>query len=138
VPVSHRVFVGGLPRDATEACLTQFFGRFGKVVEFRIIYDPVTGASKGFGFASFVNRADAEAVRARKVVHYNHRTLNVGEAKLNPNNNNNNNSSSGGNNATAAAAAGANDGAANAASAPQLQEESKPQADAPAAAAAGQ
>lgn len=82
VPVSHRVFVGGLPRDATEAQLTQFFGRFGPVVEFRIIYDVVTGQSKGFGFASFVRKADADDMKARKTVVYANRPLNLGEARL--------------------------------------------------------
>ena len=108
VPVSNRVFVGGLPRDATEAQLTQFFGRFGPVVEFRIIYDPLSGHSKGFGFASFVRRADADAVKAKKSVTFMHRTLNVGEAKLNPNNSTANGSSAAaaGNGAAAAAAGG--------------------------------
>jgi hypothetical protein len=82
VPVSHRVFVGGLPRDATEAQLTQFFGRFGPVVEFRIIYDAVSGQSKGFGFASFVSKGDADDMKARKSVMYANRPLNLGVARL--------------------------------------------------------
>lgn len=57
------VYVGNVPWRATEDDLAEVFERFGPVVSIRIIQDPETGRSRGYGFVEF-----ASAEIARRVV----------------------------------------------------------------------
>jgi RNA recognition motif-containing protein len=48
--MAFKIFVGNLSWNATEDALKQLFAEFGEVVSVRIVADPYTGRSKGFGF----------------------------------------------------------------------------------------
>lgn len=56
-----KLFVGGLgPKVGAEA-LREVMEQFGEVVEARVVYDRVTGRSRGFGFVTVVGRSAAMA-----------------------------------------------------------------------------
>ncbi|KAJ4462162.1 putative glycine-rich RNA-binding protein 4 [Paratrimastix pyriformis] len=48
-----RLFVGGLAWETTSESLRRAFAEFGEVISARIITDPFSGKSKGFGFIKF-------------------------------------------------------------------------------------
>lgn len=50
-----KVFVGGLDYQLTDDQFVAHFEEFGKVKEAQIVRDPVTNASRGFGFVTFIN-----------------------------------------------------------------------------------
>ena len=56
----HKLFVGSLPWSVTSDGLKELFAQYGEISEAIIISDRNTGRSKGFGFVSFVNEADAQ------------------------------------------------------------------------------
>lgn len=56
-----RLFVGGLPWAADERELGQAFSGFGTVVDIKVIRDPETGRSRGFGFVTLSNQEEATA-----------------------------------------------------------------------------
>ncbi|HAA56862.1 MAG TPA: RNA-binding protein, partial [Myxococcales bacterium] len=58
--MSKKLFVGGLRWGTTEDTLLDAFSQFGDVEEAKIITDRETGRSRGFGFVTFANDADAE------------------------------------------------------------------------------
>jgi hypothetical protein len=47
---NRRLFVGGVPHDASEAALLKFFSQWGKVQEVRLGVHADTGKSRGFAF----------------------------------------------------------------------------------------
>ncbi len=51
--VSFKIFVGGLEPDVTEDDLTEYFSKFGKVVERIIKVDRTTRKNRGFAFVGF-------------------------------------------------------------------------------------
>ena len=55
------IFVGSLPREATNDDLQQIFGAFGQVSSAMVIKDKFTGESRGFGFVEMTNKAEAES-----------------------------------------------------------------------------
>lgn len=55
------IYVGNLPREATEDDLRQAFEAFGKLMAVNIIKDKFSGESKGFGFVEMQKRSEAEA-----------------------------------------------------------------------------
>ncbi|MBC8359250.1 MAG: RNA-binding protein, partial [Candidatus Aminicenantes bacterium] len=55
------VYVGNLPREATEGDLKEAFEAFGEVTSAKIITDKFTGDSRGFGFVEMSNSAEAQA-----------------------------------------------------------------------------
>lgn len=55
------LFVRNLPWKADEEVVSEFFSKFGKVQNVKILYDRQTGKAKGIGFVNFANRQDAEA-----------------------------------------------------------------------------
>jgi len=57
------VYVGNLPWKATEDDLLALFREHGPIVDVRIIQDPATGRSRGYGFVEF----DGAALVARAV-----------------------------------------------------------------------
>jgi RNA recognition motif-containing protein len=59
--MGKKLFVGGLAWATTDEGLRQAFSRFGEVTESKVVMDRETGRSRGFGFVSFANEADAEA-----------------------------------------------------------------------------
>jgi len=55
------VFVGDLSTDIEQHQLREAFTVYGEISDCKIIRDPATMKSKGYGFVSFVNKADAES-----------------------------------------------------------------------------
>eukprot|EP00798_Chlamydomonas_sp_ICE-L_P027254 gene27254-2237_t len=56
----HQLFVGDLPADITDAQLYNAFCTSGQCSDVRIMWDHVTGRSKGYGFVSFHIKEDAD------------------------------------------------------------------------------
>lgn len=55
------IYVGNLPREATEEDLRQAFEAFGQVTSVKIITDKFTGHSRGFGFVEISSNSEAQA-----------------------------------------------------------------------------
>ncbi len=55
------IYVGNLPREATEDDLRQAFEAFGQVASAKIITDKYTGDSKGFGFVEMPNSPEVQS-----------------------------------------------------------------------------
>jgi len=54
-----RIYVGNLPCDATEDDVYALFSTFGKVKSVKLMVDPVTGYSRGFGFVEMSSEENA-------------------------------------------------------------------------------
>ncbi|KAJ8478358.1 hypothetical protein OPV22_022085 [Ensete ventricosum] len=59
-PHGSEVFIGGLPRDASEEDLRELAEPFGDIFEVRVMKDKDTKESKGFAFIMFTNSAAAQ------------------------------------------------------------------------------
>jgi len=57
----NRVFVGGLSSGTTSENLYEFLGQFGRVLDAQVLFDPGTGKSRTYGFATYANEASAQA-----------------------------------------------------------------------------
>jgi len=55
-----KLYVGNLPWSVTNDSLRELFAPCGEVTEAIVITDKYSGRSKGFGFVTFANDADAE------------------------------------------------------------------------------
>jgi len=55
------IYVGNLPREASESDLRQAFEAFGQVSSAKVITDRFTGDSRGFGFVEMPNSSEAQA-----------------------------------------------------------------------------
>jgi len=55
------IYVGNLPREATEEDLRKAFESFGEITSAKIITDRFTGDSRGFGFVEMSNSSEAQA-----------------------------------------------------------------------------
>ncbi|XP_072982735.1 glycine-rich RNA-binding protein 2, mitochondrial-like isoform X2 [Typha latifolia] len=60
-----RLFVGGLSYDTNEAALMDAFSQHGEIIKVRVICDPTTGKSKGYGFVQFFMESEATAALQR-------------------------------------------------------------------------
>ncbi|UCC68381.1 MAG: RNA-binding protein [Armatimonadota bacterium] len=79
------VYVGNLPWQATEDDLAALFAEFGPIVNVRIIQDPVTGRSRGYGFVELASREDVpRAVASVDGRELNGRILVVSHARPRP------------------------------------------------------
>jgi RNA recognition motif-containing protein len=58
--MSKKLFVGNLPYGVTKEKLQEVFSAIGELEESTVIVDKFTGRSKGFGFVTFKNDADAD------------------------------------------------------------------------------
>lgn len=56
---AQKIFVGNLNYRTTEHQLKSYFRDVGGVVSARVVSDPATGRSRGFGFVEFETEADA-------------------------------------------------------------------------------
>ena len=67
----NKLFVGNLPWSMSLSDLEALFKEFGELTDFVIITDRMSGRSKGFGFVTFVNEADAakaiEALNGKEI-----------------------------------------------------------------------
>ena len=57
---SHKIFIGGLPPEATKFSLSNFFKRYGDVEYSIVMTDKVTYKSRGFGFVLFKNKTSVD------------------------------------------------------------------------------
>jgi hypothetical protein len=77
-----KLFVGGLSWNTSSDDLRAAFSRFGSIQDATVIMDRTTGRSRGFGFVSFENAADAaEAVKNMNGADLDGRTLKVNNAE---------------------------------------------------------
>ncbi|MGQ9627332.1 MAG: RNA recognition motif domain-containing protein [Anaerolineae bacterium] len=76
------IYVGNLPREATEADLREAFQAFGQVTSVTIIKDKFSGESRGFGFVEMPSKAEAQsAIAELNGKELKGRTLTVNEAR---------------------------------------------------------
>jgi len=76
------IYVGNLPREATEDDLREAFEAFGEVTSAKIITDKFTGDSRGFGFVEMSNNSEAQAaISGLDGKDLKGRTLRVNEAR---------------------------------------------------------
>ena len=59
--MSKKLFVGGLAWATDDAGLRTAFEQFGEVTEAKVITDRDTGRSRGFGFVTYAEAADADS-----------------------------------------------------------------------------
>jgi RNA-binding protein Musashi len=57
-----KLFIGGLSWETTIDGLQRYFSRFGEVVDAVVMKNPETGRSRGFGFVTFSDPANVDAV----------------------------------------------------------------------------
>jgi RNA recognition motif-containing protein len=76
------IYVGNLPREATEDDLREAFEAFGEVTSVKIITDRFTGDSRGFGFIEMPNSPEAQsAISGLDGKELKGRSLRVNEAR---------------------------------------------------------
>ncbi|XP_029172005.1 nucleolysin TIA-1-like, partial [Nylanderia fulva] len=62
MPAQHyHIFVGDLSPEIETHTLREAFSAFGEISDCRVVRDPQTLKSKGYGFVSFVKKAEAES-----------------------------------------------------------------------------
>ena len=77
-----KIFVGGLSWGTDSDGLKSAFEQFGSVTEAIVVTDRQSGRSRGFGFVTFENKADAEAaIEKMNNAELDGRRLNVNEAR---------------------------------------------------------
>ena len=59
--MSKRLFIGSVAWATTSDSLKKHFEQVGEVEEANILTDKMTGRSRGFGFVTMVNDADADS-----------------------------------------------------------------------------
>lgn len=80
--MSMKVYVGNLPFSFSNEKLSEIFSKFGEVSEAVVIKDKYSGRSKGFGFVTFVEDADAQkAISEMNGSEIEGRALKVNEAR---------------------------------------------------------
>ena len=50
---SRKLFVGGLPQEAKDLDIKEYFGQYGEIDNINLKTDPHTGRSRGFAFIVF-------------------------------------------------------------------------------------
>lgn len=63
---AKKIFVGGLPSEATEKEFAEYFSKFGQVKDAVVMVDRATNRSRGFGFITFEHEDSIEAVLRNK------------------------------------------------------------------------
>jgi RNA recognition motif-containing protein len=80
--MGNRLFIGGLSWDTDDDGLRAAFERFGEISDVKVITERETGRSRGFGFVTFVDAANAQrAIEEMNGSTLDGRTLNVNEAQ---------------------------------------------------------
>jgi RNA recognition motif-containing protein len=84
--MSNRLYVGNLSYEATTDTLRQHFAQYGEVTDAHVVMDRESGRSRGFGFVTMGNAAEAQAaMAATNGAMLDGRTLKVNEAEERPN-----------------------------------------------------
>ncbi|KAK9172797.1 RNA recognition motif domain protein family protein [Cryptosporidium meleagridis] len=60
---SGKIFVGGLSQQVTSSILMEYFLQFGVILDAVVMYDNVSGRSRGFGFVTFRDPKTVEIVQ---------------------------------------------------------------------------
>jgi RNA recognition motif-containing protein len=80
--VSNKLFVGNVSFRASEDDLRDLFGKAGEVLSAKLVKDPATGRSKGFGFVEMATPSDADkAIQMFNGSNFMDRNLVVDKAK---------------------------------------------------------
>ena len=80
--MTKKLFVGSLSWNTDDQGLSAAFEQFGPIESAKVINDRETGRSRGFGFVTFANEADAQvALEKMNGAQLDGRTLNVNEAQ---------------------------------------------------------
>jgi len=80
--MQNKLFVGGLSWGTDSAGLREAFEEYGEVTDAAVVTDRDTGRSRGFGFVTFADPADATAaMEAKNGSELDGRTLNVNHAQ---------------------------------------------------------
>jgi RNA recognition motif-containing protein len=80
--MSKRIYVGNLPWSVTRDKLQELFSSFGEIEDAIVVANKYTGRSRGFGFVTFKNDADADkAIAGMEGKDVEGRNLNVKEAR---------------------------------------------------------
>ncbi|MDE2019014.1 MAG: RNA-binding protein [Patescibacteria group bacterium] len=80
--MAKKLYVGGLPYATTNDELRDAFAQCGEVEEASILMDKITGRSRGFGFVTMKDDADAEkAIETWNGKDFGGRKLTVNEAR---------------------------------------------------------
>ncbi|KAI2810384.1 hypothetical protein BLOT_001545 [Blomia tropicalis] len=58
-PAGSEIFVGRIPKDVYEDELIVLFEKIGKLWDLRLMIDPLTSQSRGYGFITYCNKEDA-------------------------------------------------------------------------------
>jgi hypothetical protein len=82
--MSNKIFCGGLSWDTNDQGLQAAMTEFGPVREAKVITDRDTGRSKGFGFVTFEDAADAESAVAAGSLELDGRTVRIDLANDKP------------------------------------------------------
>lgn len=82
--MSNKIFCGGLAWGTDEHGLQMAMTEFGPVKEAKVITDRDTGRSKGFGFVTFEDAADAESAVAAGSIQLDGRTVRIDLANDKP------------------------------------------------------
>lgn len=72
-----KIFVGGLPKDATESSVTELFSEYGKVRSIKLVTDVFSGNCRGFGFIEMEGHEARAAVEALDGRMHNNTSLKV-------------------------------------------------------------
>lgn len=78
--MSKKVFCGNLPWEVGDSELSSAMEQFGPVTEARVVTDRDSGRSRGFGFVTFENEADAEQAITVGVFQLQGRQVRIDEA----------------------------------------------------------
>jgi RNA recognition motif-containing protein len=78
--MSKNLYIGNLPFSATDESLRAVFEQFGTVSSVKVIFDRMTGRSRGFGFIEMDEGGDA-AIEAMNGKELEGRVLTVNEAR---------------------------------------------------------
>lgn len=80
--MNKKLFVGGIPFSSTEEALKDLFSQAGNVVSATIIFDKMSGRSKGFGFVEMETEEEAQkAIEMFNGTEFEGRQISVNEAK---------------------------------------------------------
>ncbi len=80
--MSKRLYIGGLSYNTTDVTLKEGFGKHGEVESANIIIDKMTGRSRGFGFVTMTNDAEADAaIEGMNGAEFDGRRISVNEAR---------------------------------------------------------
>ncbi len=80
--MGNRLYVGNLSFHTTEEALRQTFSQFGAVTDAKVVLDRDSGRSRGFGFVTMGNDAEAQgAISQLNGADLDGRALRVNEAE---------------------------------------------------------